>query len=93
MDDVVSLGRGPRRRRGLRWAAAAAALALAAMGILGHRPASAHRPAGPSLTRHAPAGQAWPRGGPVQLAGLGSDAARLLNQSRAGRPGSPTIGG
>ncbi|HEX5190619.1 MAG TPA: hypothetical protein VFW16_13815 [Streptosporangiaceae bacterium] len=83
MNDVVSLGGTGRRRRWTRLAAAAAALGLVAAGVVGHLHAAEHHAArvtGHALDAHAD------RGGPVQLAGLGSAAARQLNHAD-----SPTI--
>jgi hypothetical protein len=84
MDDVVNLGGAGRRRRWTRLAAAAAAaLALAAAGVVSHLQTAEHHRA--RVAQHAPDAHAR-HGGPVQLAGLGSAAARKLNHA-----GSPTI--
>jgi hypothetical protein len=79
MDDV-SLGGAGGRGRWARRAAAAAALGLAAAGVVSQlHTAKDHRP---RVTQHAPDAGAR-HGGPVQLAGLGPGAARRLNHSAA----------
>ena len=83
MDDVVSLGGAGRRRRWTRLAVAAAALGLAAAGVVSHLHTAEHHRA--RATQHALDAHAR-HGGPVQLAGLGSAAARELNHAT-----SPTI--
>jgi hypothetical protein len=93
MDDVVRLG-GERRRPGWsRLAVATAALGLAAAGILSHLPSRDHAHTRPPASSHAVSSDRGGRGGPVQLAGLGGRAARLLNHSAGGHARSPTIGG
>jgi hypothetical protein len=83
MNDIVSLGGTGRRRPWTRLAVAAAALGLAAAGVVSHLHATDDHRA--RVTQHAMDTHAR-HGGPVQLAGLGSAAARELNHAF-----SPTI--
>jgi hypothetical protein len=92
VDDIVSLG-GQRGRRWPRLTVAAAGAGLVAAGVLGHLPASNHVHTGPAAVRRGPDHNTSVRGGPVQLAGLGGGAARLLNHSPGSNKLSPTIGG
>jgi hypothetical protein len=72
MDDVIRLGtgRGPGRRISRLIATAAIAVLAAAMVL--HLPDDRHSPSHRATIKVS--------GGPVQLAGLGSGAARLLNK-------------
>jgi len=72
MNDVIRLGtgRGPGRR--IPRLIAAAVIVVLAAGIVLHLQDDRHSPRHRATTRVS--------GGPVQLAGLGSGAARLLNK-------------
>jgi hypothetical protein len=75
MDDIVSWG---RERESRRWQLAAVALivVLGALAVIGIRHLSDHK-----LAAASPVAAVRITPGPVQLAGLGSVAARAINQS------------
>jgi len=87
MNDIVSLGGTGRRRRAVvtRWLACAAVIAALISGIVSHLPGGRRAPARTTSATHVPRRDVRING-PVQLAGLGSAAARQLDHAR-----SPTI--
>src|SRR5215470_15293463 len=90
-DDIISMGDSGRRSRWrLRVAVAGAAAALLGVGIVhnlpaAHRPSRSHVVAPYFASRHAATAleaSGHLTAGPVQLAGLGARAARLLDHRR-----------
>lgn len=72
MDDVIKLGAGLDPGRRIRRLIAAAVIVVLAAGIVLHLPGDKDSPRRRATTQLS--------GGPVQLAGLGSSAALLLNK-------------